>query len=73
MLYLIFFKKNRDKKDKIQVKNPHILHKLQFSLTNANLLGLDSLSNLSTLGASSFKANLTLLHQVFIYKTYVLL
>lgn len=66
-----FFQRSQVKKDKLQAKNTQILHKLQSFLTNASLLGLASVSYLSTLGISSSKSNLTLLHQVYICKTHI--
>ena len=54
-----FLKKNQDKKYELWAENGQIFHCLQDSLTNANLASL------------SFFVLLHL-HQVFIYKTYVL-
>ena len=55
-----FPQKNQAKEDKLQTKNTRILHKLQSSLTNANLWGL------------SISAELLPLYQILICGTHVL-
>ena len=55
-----FSQRDQAKEDKLQTENTRILHKLQFSLSNASLSGL------------STSAKLLPLHQVLICGTYVL-
>ena len=57
--------RSQDEEDKLRADNGQILHRLQNSLTNASLAGLN-------LSASSSSSLLSYLHQVFICRTYVL-
>ena len=60
-----FPQRSQDEKNELQAENGQILHRLQNSLTNASLAGLN-------LSASSSSSLLSYLHQVFICRTYVL-
>ena len=60
-----FFQRSQDEEKELQAKNGRILYHLQNSVTSASLAGLSLL-------ASSLSFFLSHLHQVFIYRTYVL-